>query len=166
MSTDQGNQGTNQPSVIQPNRWSTIIIICSLVAVLVVVIVSIIVLRVATDVTSVLGVVLPTVSAIAGAAFGVTVGTQSGAGQATAAAAKQQVARVQYQARLQIQKLSEAFSSVHDEIRRFPYREQKFIISPADMQSRNETYAVPEDKLTDIQARIETIRSLLETLPS
>ena len=166
MATNQGNQGANQPGTSQPNKWSLIIIIIALVAVLVVVISAILVFKMASDVTSVLGVVLPTVSAIAGAAFGVSIGTQAGAGQATAAATRQQVARVQYQVGHQVQKLSEAFGSVHEEIRKFPYREQKFTISQNDLQSLNETFAVPEASLTDIQARIETIRSLLNTLPS
>jgi len=176
MSADQGNQGANanQPSSLQPNKWSMSIIIGTLAAVLVIVVVAIVKYQMASDVTSVLGVILPTVGTIAAAAFGVSVGTSVGtqagaqAGQATAAATKQQVARVQHQITHEVQKLTESVGSVHEEIRKLPYSEKNFIyiINKANLPTLDETFRVPEPTLTDIHTRLETIKGLLDTLPT
>lgn len=167
MAANQANQ-----SVTQPNKWGLFMIFGSLIAVIAVFIIAIIIFRAvyntASDITPVIEATITAISTIAAAAFGVSIGTQAGAqaGQATANATKEQTNRTKQQISHQMQHLTASVNSVHDEIRRFPYRQPNFSLKEGDFNTPDESFSISEPALTDIQTRIEAIQSLLQTLPS
>jgi hypothetical protein len=125
-------------------------------------------LTTASDIVAVLSVSVSSISTIAAAAFGVSVGTQAGsqAGQAVATETKKQAAAVKRLVLAQLDQVEGNYHPVEAGIRQLPMQNRTFSIVPGGATlNLQEPIAVPQEHLDRIRESLGAIRAAMTMLP-